>query len=214
MKVEHSALNLEESFDEFVKSIIDLGESSDELEEFPDELGESSHELDESSQELESSHGLESCHELESSHELKELVAWLQNPPADPPSVSRSSTKESFSNPVLVDAFAPDNLHQDLLRCPNLPEPSSDSTNDRICFLIAEYARACLLLKMKGRWHNYKAWVWTNEVSNLSEAGANGLQLWAPLREILAAYNDAVEDDRKGTRRSAGRTKVSGSRLC
>jgi hypothetical protein len=147
MEVEHSALNLEESFDEFVKSIIDLGESSDELEGFPDELGESSHELDESPQ------------ELESSHELKELVAWLQNPPADPPSVSRSSTKESFSNPILVDAFAPDNLHQDLLRCPNLPEPSSDSINDRICFLIAEYARACLLLKMKGRWHNYKAWV-------------------------------------------------------
>jgi hypothetical protein len=60
---------------------------------------------------------------------------------------------------------------------------------------------------MKGRWHNYKAPVWTNEVSILSEAGANELQPWAPLCEILAAYNDAVEDDRKGIRRSAERTK-------
>ncbi|KAH7080947.1 hypothetical protein FB567DRAFT_595274 [Paraphoma chrysanthemicola] len=107
---------------------------------------------------------------------------------------------KSASDICVKEALLPENLKQDLLRCPNFPEPSAEYPDDRLHFLAAELARCMRFSKIRTRWIRMHLCDWTHEMNLLLDAIGipdNGFHPWAPLSEILEDYNKSTQQAEK-----------------
>jgi hypothetical protein len=127
----------------------------------------------------------------------------------------------NFQNIELLDAFTPENLTQDLLRCTNFPSPGPEYPEDYLYHLVGEYACALRLQAISLRWSKMHIRDWNAEVDLLlcaTKKSGNGLTLWNVFDEALddikeSMGNEGVIDNADGvTKRDiTNKIKVAGA---
>jgi hypothetical protein len=119
--------------------------------------------------------------------------------PAAPTILTAPSTvpEPQGADPVLIEAFSLNNIRQDLLRCALISEPSTLYPDDRLHFLVQEYARVMRFQCVRIRWLRMKNPEWYVEMSLIANSvndGANGFRPWPLLHTVLNKFQDATSD--------------------
>jgi hypothetical protein len=110
---------------------------------------------------------------------LKPVVP--QKPRVSPKRKTPTMRKPPNSQNIkLLDAFTPENLTQDLLRCKNFPSPGTEYPEEYLYHFVGEYACAPRLQAITLRWSKMHIRDWNAEVDLLLHAiknPGNGLTL-------------------------------------
>lgn len=117
---------------------------------------------------------------------------------SDVESSHASVCEETYIDACLDEAFSEENLKRDLLRCPYWPPPDPKYVDDRIHYLVQEFALVIRFGRLQVYWTKMSLLNWITEIKVILEAINNPdniMILWDFMDKIFIGIEDALKNE-------------------